>query len=75
MIIKALKTIGINSDLMYSLGFASVATSIAVWSGAKKSGDSAHAERWGMFIGLWAPTFMALGNGMDESEKKAELTK
>tara|TARA_Y100001949_G_C15783798_1_gene241831 strand:- start:17 stop:202 length:186 start_codon:yes stop_codon:yes gene_type:complete len=38
----------------------SVACSIYVWvaSGA----DPAHAERFGIFVGLWAPTLMGLAN-------------
>ena len=38
----------------------SVACSIYVWvaSGA----DPAHAEMFGIFVGLWAPTLMGLAN-------------
>jgi hypothetical protein len=25
----------------------------------------AAGERFGIFVGLWAPTFMAIGNGID----------
>ena len=38
----------------------SVAVSIAVWVSA--DGDPAHAERFGIFVGLWAPTLMGLAN-------------
>ncbi|AXI99349.1 hypothetical protein CYPRO_0061 [Cyclonatronum proteinivorum] len=45
------------------LGFASIGLTIATW--AKEKGKSeqerAHAERFGNFVGLWAPTFFLLG--------------
>jgi len=43
---------------------ASVAGSIAVWSLTGDS-DPAHAERFGIFVGLWAPTLMGLANWFD----------
>ena len=60
MLSKRMKDIGISSDLLQVLGFASVFASIATWRTAAGSGDSAHAERFGIFVGLWAPTFFAL---------------
>jgi hypothetical protein len=61
--IQLFKKIGLNQDLMYMLGLASVGASIAIWN-AKKGTDDAHAERFGIFVGLWAPTFFAIGNGL-----------
>ena len=61
--VQLLKKVGLSQDLMYVLGFASVGASIAVWT-AKKGDDPAHAERFGIFVGLWAPTFFAIGNGL-----------
>lgn len=42
-------------------GFISIAASIAIWF-LHKSPDPAHGERFGIFVGLWAPTFFALSN-------------
>ncbi len=39
--------------------FASIAASIAIWF-FYKTEDTAHAERFGIFVGLWAPTFLIL---------------
>ena len=39
----------------------SVAASIGVWSLTGET-DPAHAERFGIFVGLWAPTLMGLAN-------------
>ena len=44
---------------------ASVAGSIVVWSLTGDS-DPAHAERFGIFVGLWAPTLMGLANWFRE---------
>jgi hypothetical protein len=61
--IQLFKKSGLSQDLMYVLGMASVGASIAIWN-AKKGRDEAHAERFGIFVGLWAPTFFAIGNGL-----------
>lgn len=42
-------------------GFASVAASIAIWMLSKEP-DPSHGERFGIFVGLWAPTFFAIAN-------------
>ena len=60
MLVKQMHKLGINSDVLQILGFASIFASIAAWRTAKESGDQARAERFGIFIGLWAPTFFAL---------------
>jgi hypothetical protein len=61
--IKLIAKLGLTQDLMYVLGLASVGASIAIWN-AKKGDDNAHAERFGIFVGLWAPTFFAIANGL-----------
>jgi hypothetical protein len=40
-------------------GLASVGASLAIWF-MLKTDDPAHAERFGIFVGLWAPTFLIL---------------
>jgi hypothetical protein len=62
-VINLIKKIGLTQDLLYVLGLASVGASIAVWN-TKKGDDHAHAERFGIFVGLWAPTFFAIANGL-----------
>jgi hypothetical protein len=46
------------------LGAASIVGSVATWAAAR--GDDtesrAHAERFGIFVGLWAPTFFVLAD-------------
>lgn len=52
------------SRACFFLGFASIIASIAVWflTGGTDPETKAHAERFGIFIGLWAPTFFILSN-------------
>lgn len=66
--IQLLKKVGLSQDLMYVLGFASVGASIAIWN-ANKGDDNSHAERFGIFVGLWAPTFFAIGNGLTDDKE------
>jgi hypothetical protein len=40
-------------------GFLSIGASIGIWF-LYKSEEAAHAERFGIFVGLWAPTFVGL---------------
>lgn len=47
------------SAVCFVAGFVAIAASIAIWF-FYKTEDPAHAERFGIFIGLWAPTFIAL---------------
>lgn len=64
MLVTRLRSLGISSDVLQIAALASIAGSILTWRAAKSSGDSAHAERFGIFIGLWAPTFFTLANQM-----------
>ena len=48
------------SAAFFVASLVSGAASIFVWVSA--DGDPAHAERFGIFVGLWAPTLMGLAN-------------
>ena len=55
------------------LGFLSIAGSITIWflTGGTETNSQAHAERFGIFVGLWAPTFFILSNRFDRYAEKA----
>jgi hypothetical protein len=55
------------SSVCFVLGFVSIIGSIAIWflTGGKSEDNQAHAERFGIFVGLWAPTFLILSNRFD----------
>ena len=61
------------SKLCLMLGFASIIGSIAIWflTGGQVAETQAHAERFGIFVGLWAPTFFILSNRFDRYAEKA----
>jgi|TARA_B100000035_G_scaffold17594_2_gene14085 hypothetical protein len=50
-----------TSTLCFYASLVSVAASIVTWLTVGDA-DPAHAERFGIFIGLWAPTLMGLAN-------------
>ena len=60
------------SNLCFLLGFASIIGSIAIWfmTGGTTPETQAHAERFGIFVGLWAPTFFILSNRFDRYAEK-----
>lgn len=70
MLARRLHGFGITSDVLHVAALGSIAASIATWRGAKRTGDVAHAERFGIFVGLWAPTFFALADLVATVEAK-----
>ncbi len=58
------RTANTLSLVCVALGGASIIGSIATWANARGETpeDRAHAERFGIFVGLWAPTFIILGD-------------
>lgn len=61
------------STLCFLAGTASIIGSIVVWWFLDRSSveAAAHAERFGIFIGLWAPTLLILSNRFDRYADKA----
>ncbi len=50
-----------KSFAFFAASLVSVAASIGTWVTVGDA-DPAHAERFGIFIGLWAPTLMGIAN-------------
>ncbi|OYN90738.1 hypothetical protein CGZ92_00580 [Parenemella sanctibonifatiensis] len=61
--INRLHRIGIRGEWAYIAGFASIGLSfISYFASRKAANDSkAQADRWGIFVGHWAPSFFTLG--------------
>ena len=57
------------SDVALGLGFASILASIITWFFLKPK-DVAHSERFGIFIGLWVPSFFILANHLARRAEK-----
>jgi len=63
--------LGLRSNHAYAAGFASIGVSLAAWliSRGKKDDSKAQSDRWGIFIGHWAPTFFAIGLALKHEER------
>jgi len=73
MFLKLLHRLHVPSDLAYGMALASILGSIAIWA-QRNEKNPANAERLGIFIGLWAPTFMIIGNGLHVEEAQSPRT-
>ena len=62
------------SNLCFQLGVLSIGASIAIWWFKLDSDPEAkaHAERFGIFVGLWAPTLLIMSNRFDRFADKAQ---
>ncbi|MGA0854844.1 MAG: hypothetical protein ACO3RK_08530 [Luteolibacter sp.] len=69
------------SGLCFIFGFASIGASIAIWfiqgGRAENFELRTHGELFGIFVGLWAPTFFILSNRLDRyaEKQKEKITK
>lgn len=63
------------STICFQAGILSIVLSIAIWWLLDRDTpeDVAHAERFGIFIGLWAPTLLILSNRFDRYADKARV--
>lgn len=61
------------STIFFQAGVLSILLSIFTWwyLGSDDPAEQAHAERFGIFIGLWAPTLLILSNRFDRFADKA----
>ena len=67
----SLYKLGLNSDLLHGLGFASILGAVSLWgrsAAVNDDRDRARAERLAIFIGLWPPTFFLLGKVLQDLE-------
>ena len=73
--ITTLSSAGLRSDHMYTAGFVSIGLSFVSHfvSRGKKDDSKAQADRWGLFVGEWAPTFFALGVALKLEESTTVL--
>jgi hypothetical protein len=70
--IKMLHEKGITSEHAYTAGFASIGLAVASWLASAKAESRGieRADRWGIFIGEWAPTFFAIGLALANHERE-----
>ncbi|MET8942758.1 hypothetical protein ABZX30_03995 [Streptomyces sp. NPDC004542] len=72
MVIKKLHDMGVRSEHAYIAGLASVGLSFAAWATSLKAEPAGvdRADRWGIFVGEWAPTFIGLGLALSHYEQQ-----
>jgi hypothetical protein len=63
------------STFCFLAGLTSIILSIGIWWLLDRDTPeaAAHAERFGIFVGLWAPTLLILSNRFDRYADKARL--
>lgn len=63
------------STITFQFGLLSIILSIAIWwlLNGEDAETRAHAERFGIFVGLWAPTLLILSNRFDRYADKAKI--
>ena len=68
---------GIRSEYAYAAGMGSIGLAFVSWGLSRfKSDDSkAQSDRWGIFVGHWAPTFMSVGLALAQYEQTLENKK
>jgi hypothetical protein len=66
-----LHNMGLKSEHCYLAGMVSIGVAVATWLASQRLEHAglARADRWGIFVGEWAPTFFAMGNGLRTYEK------
>lgn len=68
---RTLSKAGVRSNHLYVAGLASIVFSIFVWLFSRGKDDSkGQSDRWGLFVGEWAPTLFAIGVGLKLEESK-----
>ncbi|WP_338897283.1 hypothetical protein WBG99_18030 [Streptomyces sp. TG1A-60] len=73
MIIKRLHDMGLRSEHAYTAAIASVGLSVATWATSLKVEPGIgldRADRWGIFVGEWAPTLFGLGVALSHYEQQ-----
>lgn len=70
MIVKKLHDSGVKSEHAYLAATVSIGLSLASWLASRQQEDLERADRWGIFVGEWAPTFFALGLALANYERE-----
>ena len=64
---RVVKNLGITSGMAYTAGVVSILLSLVMWF-FRRGGERETAERLAIFVGLWPPTFMAIGKALEGYE-------
>ncbi|MCF4136803.1 hypothetical protein L1856_07990 [Streptomyces sp. Tue 6430] len=70
MIVKKLHEAGVTSEHAYLAATASIGLSLVSWLTSSRHESLERADRWGIFVGEWAPTFFGLGLALANYEDR-----
>ncbi|MFJ4693008.1 hypothetical protein [Streptomyces sp. NPDC088766] len=70
MIVKKLHEAGVTSEHAYLAATASIGLSLVSWLASSRNESLERADRWGIFVGEWAPTFFGLGLALANYEER-----
>ncbi|MQA97044.1 MAG: hypothetical protein GEV11_21255 [Streptosporangiales bacterium] len=72
MLVKQLHNYGVRSEHVYTAAVASIGLSVLSWLASRTTEKEGidRADRWGIFVGTWAPTLFGLGNALHQYEQK-----
>ncbi|MGO4419296.1 hypothetical protein AB4Z54_11235 [Streptomyces sp. MCAF7] len=73
MAVKKLHDMGLRSEHAYNAAIASIGLSILTWTASLRAEPGAgldRADRWGIFVGEWAPTLLGLGLALSHYEQE-----
>nr|WP_312892751.1 hypothetical protein [Allostreptomyces psammosilenae] len=71
--VKKLHDMGLRSEHAYCAALGSIALAFTTWLGSLKAEPGQgldRADRWGIFVGEWAPTFFGLGLALAQYERE-----
>ncbi|MDW6058202.1 hypothetical protein SAZ11_08890 [Streptomyces sp. FXJ1.4098] len=71
--IKKLHDIGLRSEHAYTAAVASIGLSVLTWTASLRAETGRgldRADRWGIFVGEWAPTLFCLGLALSHYEQE-----
>ena len=66
---RVVKNLGMTAGMAYIAAGASIFLSLAMWF-FRRGGDRETAERLAIFVGLWPPTFVALGKALEGYQRQ-----
>ncbi|MDR6974118.1 hypothetical protein J2X68_000796 [Streptomyces sp. 3330] len=74
MIVEKLHKAGVTSEHAYLAAAGSIGLSLMSWLASNRAENVERADRWGIFVGEWAPTFFALGLALANYERADQQT-
>ncbi len=71
--IRQLHELGVKSGYLYTAAAGSVVASVITYALSRRSrgDDKGQSDRWGIFIGTWAPTLFGAGVALRLEEQES----